>query len=196
VRGRKPRPKKGTEYKLKGVLIMDYNKMYCTNDELDKMVREMTSNGWKMFAHEHPENNTVIDIIDGFQIITEGVKFQQKYLYKDGHTLGTCAGYRFWKINQKGGMKMLKTIEKLSRTAPNAVFTKAEAAAKSRQIITEILADDCNDDYNELLFKVDLSSEDFDTDCNYDILLDDVAFVTWDVIDAVIGAKLAELEAK
>jgi hypothetical protein len=88
-------------------------------------------------------------------------------------------------------LEMLKTIEKLSRTAPNAVFTKAEAAAKSRQIIAEILADDCN----ELLFKVDLSSEDFDTDCNYDILLDDVAFVTWDVIDSVIVAQLAELES-
>jgi hypothetical protein len=89
---------------------------------------------------------------------------------------------------------MLKTIEKLSKTAPNAVFTKSEAAAKGRQIIAEILADDNNDDYNELLLKVDLSSKDFDTDCNYDTLLDDVKFVTWDVIDAVILASLAELE--
>jgi len=89
---------------------------------------------------------------------------------------------------------MLNIIEKLAKAAPDAVFTKAEAAAKSRQIIAEILADDCNDDYNELLLKVDLSSEDFDTDCNYDTLLDDVKFVTWDVIDAVILASLAELE--
>jgi len=89
---------------------------------------------------------------------------------------------------------MLKTIELLSKAAPHAVFTKAEAAVKGRQIIAEILADDGNDDYNELLLKVDLSSEDFDTDNCYDMLLDDVKFVTWDIIDAVICATLAELE--
>jgi len=89
---------------------------------------------------------------------------------------------------------MLKIIEKLSKTAPNAVFTKVEAAAKGRQIIAEILADDSSDDYNELLLKVDLTAEDFDADCHYDTLLDDVSFVTWDIIDAVISASLAELE--
>lgn len=90
---------------------------------------------------------------------------------------------------------MLKTIEKLSKTAPNAIFTKAEAAQKGRQIIAEILADDNNDDYTGLLLKVDLTAKDFDTDNCYDMLLDDVAFVTWDIIDAVISATLAELEA-
>jgi len=89
---------------------------------------------------------------------------------------------------------MLKTIELLAQAAPHAVFTKADAAEKGRQIIAEILADDSNDDYNELLLKVTLTVEDFDTDNCYDMLLDDVMFVTWDIIDSVIGAKLAELE--
>lgn len=91
---------------------------------------------------------------------------------------------------------MLKTIENFAKAAPHAVFTKAEAAIKGRQIIAEILGDDGNDDYNELLLKVNLSTEDFDTGFTYDMMLDDVRFVTWDDIDAVIGALLAELEAK
>jgi hypothetical protein len=79
---------------------MDYNKMYCTNSDLDKLVRERVAEGWKMFAHEHPENGTIVDVVNDTEPVTENVKFQQKYLYKNGHTLGTCAIYRFWKPSE------------------------------------------------------------------------------------------------
>lgn len=76
---------------------MDYNKMYCGETELDKMVREMTSQGWKMFIHEHPDNNSTIDIImsDGTEI--KEITFNQKFLYLNGDCVGTCAIARFWK---------------------------------------------------------------------------------------------------
>jgi hypothetical protein len=76
---------------------MDYNKMYCQNDEFDTMVRQKVSEGWKMFAHEHPENDTMIDVILSAGEEIENVKFQQKYLYKDGKQIGTCAIARFWR---------------------------------------------------------------------------------------------------
>ena len=76
---------------------MDYNKMYCGDTEFDILVRQKTEAGWKMFANEHPSNNATVDIIlaDGTEI--KGVKFQQKYLYKDEKNIGTCAIARFWK---------------------------------------------------------------------------------------------------
>jgi len=76
---------------------MDYKKMYCGETELDILVRQKTQDGWKMFAHEHPKDNTLIDIIliDGTEI--KNVLFQQKHLYKDEKVIGTCAISRFWK---------------------------------------------------------------------------------------------------
>jgi hypothetical protein len=90
---------------------------------------------------------------------------------------------------------VLKTIEKLSQAAPDAVFTKAEAVCETWKIMS-IIEDTDSDDYNKLLSDINLTTADFDTDCPYDLLLDDVRFVTWDTIDAVISARLAEMEEK
>ena len=76
---------------------MDYNKMYCSASELDALVRQKTSEGWKMFCHEHPENNTNINVILVAGDKIEGVKFQQKFLYKNESPLGSCAIARFWR---------------------------------------------------------------------------------------------------
>jgi hypothetical protein len=85
---------------------MDYNKMYCGTTKLDNLVRQKISEGWKMFAHEHPTENSKIDIISANEpSLSEGTEiknatFQQKYLYKDGTNIGTCAGFRFWKYSE------------------------------------------------------------------------------------------------
>jgi hypothetical protein len=78
---------------------MNYNEMYYTNSDLDILVRQKTADGWKMFAHEHPNNNTIINIIymDGTE--EKEINFNQKYLYKNGNVLGTCAICRFWKYS-------------------------------------------------------------------------------------------------
>jgi hypothetical protein len=92
---------------------------------------------------------------------------------------------------------MLKTIEKLTKFAPSAIFTKSEAAKKANDILITIPDGESNEDFSEKINDIILYSADFDCEENQlDTLLDDVRFVTWDIIDAVIGAKLAELEAK
>lgn len=66
-----------------------------------KLLNEMTEaaikEGWKLFCHEHPSNNTEIDIIYNTGEIERSIVFNQKYLYKNGHALGACATCRFWR---------------------------------------------------------------------------------------------------
>jgi hypothetical protein len=90
---------------------------------------------------------------------------------------------------------LLKTIEKLAKFAPSAVFTKSEAAKKVSDILIAILDDESSEDFSAKINDIILGSADFDCEENQlDTLLDDVRFVTWDMIDSVIGAKLCELE--
>lgn len=65
-----------------------------SQEEIDKM---LINGDWKMFCNEHPENHSTIDIILASMDEINNVEFDQKFLYKDGQCLGSCAMARFWK---------------------------------------------------------------------------------------------------
>jgi len=90
-----------------------------------------------------------------------------------------------------------KIIEKLSKLAPHAVFTKAEAAVKAWEIIGNIVtySDEHEDDYSPELSRVVIRGCDFDAEDEKDLFLQDVTYLTWDNIDSVIAAKVAEAQS-
>jgi hypothetical protein len=78
---------------------MDYATMYAGDSELEVLIRKLTSQGWKMFAHEHPVDHARIDVIDTSAKRRANVEYNQGYLYQDGAEIGTCAIYRFWRLH-------------------------------------------------------------------------------------------------
>lgn len=82
---------------------------------------------------------------------------------------------------------------RLARLSPNAIFTKAEALKMAEKIILEMLQGE-SEDVCSGLKEISVSAEDFDQEDHYDQYLDETQYLTWDDIDSLINAKLAQLE--
>jgi len=51
---------------------------------------------YNMFVNIHPENYQIITVIFSDDTKVENVEFNQKFLYKDGKCLGSCAIAKYW----------------------------------------------------------------------------------------------------
>lgn len=72
---------------------------YTDSDQTDIECAVAELKSWRYFCNEHPTESSTIDCIDISGRTNKGIKFQQKYLYKNGSCIGTCAMYPFWKYN-------------------------------------------------------------------------------------------------
>jgi hypothetical protein len=87
---------------------MDFKNMQSLQNGFDARIQKYLDDGWRLSCHEHPKENSVIEIMVGERLESmyglppcdgrvEKAIFQQKYLYQNERPAGTIAGVRFWR---------------------------------------------------------------------------------------------------